>query len=213
MQIHLSKPGGQREGPFSLEQIKRDLAQGKYGDTDYWAWYDGLPGWVPLYTVPGISDKTSPTEAPTVAPPAEASAAPGGTPELPATPEVTRKLASGLPFSALEQIFILTTGEGQAATRSEVTTRIFEDVVGEEFGRIRQQVPRDVLVRCDAVERVHREGAIPESVWRVMAGLKPELVQQARAGAYRICVRVFPIESRDLVAAFFFYRKTAVTGQ
>src|SRR5258707_13589723 len=55
MQIHLSKPNGQREGPYTLDQINRDLASRKYSDTDYWAWYEGLDAWVPLHTVPGIS--------------------------------------------------------------------------------------------------------------------------------------------------------------
>jgi hypothetical protein len=208
MQIHLSKPGGKREGPFSIEQIQSDLAAGKYRDTDYWAWYEGLPEWVPLYAVPGGSERPLAVE-PSAPPPAEAAAAG----QIPAAPDAGRKIASGLPFSALEQIFILTTGEGPAATRSEVTTRIFQDVVGEDLGTIRQKVPRDVLARCEAVERVQREGAIPESVWRVMSGLKPELVQQARAGGYRICARIFPIETRDLVAAFFFYRKAEAVGQ
>src|SRR5215468_569318 len=54
MQIYLSKPAGQREGPFTVEQINQDLAAKKYKDTDYWAWYDGLSDWVPLHAVPGV---------------------------------------------------------------------------------------------------------------------------------------------------------------
>src|SRR4051812_23852873 len=54
MQIHLSKPGGQREGPFTVEQVNRDLAAGRYNDNDYWAWYEGLASWIPLHSVPGI---------------------------------------------------------------------------------------------------------------------------------------------------------------
>src|SRR5882672_7349321 len=54
MKIHLSKPGGQREGPFTLEQINRDLRARKYHDSDYWAWYDGLEAWIPLHAVPGV---------------------------------------------------------------------------------------------------------------------------------------------------------------
>ena len=34
MQIHLSKPGGQKEGPYTLEQIKQDLAANKYRDIE-----------------------------------------------------------------------------------------------------------------------------------------------------------------------------------
>src|SRR5437660_3307761 len=54
MQVHLSKPGGQREGPLTVEQINRDLAARKYNDSDYWAWYEGLESCVPLHAVPGI---------------------------------------------------------------------------------------------------------------------------------------------------------------
>src|SRR5436190_12089666 len=54
MQIHLSKPGGQREGPFTVEEINRDLAARKYSDNDYWASYDGIGSWVPLHSVPGV---------------------------------------------------------------------------------------------------------------------------------------------------------------
>src|SRR5438132_2162126 len=56
MQIHLATPGGEKQGPYTLEQINRDLAAKKYRDTDYWAWYDGAEAWVPLYSVPGISE-------------------------------------------------------------------------------------------------------------------------------------------------------------
>src|SRR2546427_11794637 len=55
MQIHLATPGGEKQGPYTLEQINRDLTAKKYRDTDYWAWYDGAEAWVPLYAVPGIS--------------------------------------------------------------------------------------------------------------------------------------------------------------
>ena len=55
MQIHLCKPGGQQEGPYPLEQIKQDLAANKYSDNDYWAWHEGIPKWVPLYLIPGLS--------------------------------------------------------------------------------------------------------------------------------------------------------------
>src|SRR5258706_6246509 len=56
LQIHLAKPGGEKQGPYTLEQINRDLAAKKYRDSDYWAWYDGADAWVPLYAVPGISE-------------------------------------------------------------------------------------------------------------------------------------------------------------
>jgi hypothetical protein len=83
MQIHLSKPGGQREGPFTIDQINRDLANRKYRDADYWAWYEGLDAWVPLHSVPGVLIlPESPAEPPPApkkapAPNAQASENPG----------------------------------------------------------------------------------------------------------------------------------------
>ena len=55
MQIYLAKPGGPRQGPYTVEQINADLAARKYRDDDFWAWHYGLPQWVPLYSVGGIS--------------------------------------------------------------------------------------------------------------------------------------------------------------
>src|ERR1051325_5806715 len=55
MQIYLARPGGQKEGPFTLEQINRDLAGGKYTANDYWAWHDGMASWTPLHALPGIN--------------------------------------------------------------------------------------------------------------------------------------------------------------
>ncbi len=54
MQIYLAKPGGPKEGPYSLEKINADLAARKYKDDDYWAWHEGLTAWVPLYSVGGV---------------------------------------------------------------------------------------------------------------------------------------------------------------
>ena len=55
MQIYLARPGGPRQGPYTVEQINADLAARKYRDEDFWAWHDGLPSWVPLYSVGGVS--------------------------------------------------------------------------------------------------------------------------------------------------------------
>jgi len=68
MQIYIAKPGSSKEGPFSLDQINRDLAARKYTDNDYWAWHEGLPQWVPLYEIPGVSSKAAPFSAPKPAP-------------------------------------------------------------------------------------------------------------------------------------------------
>jgi hypothetical protein len=53
MQIHIAR-GGQPVGPFSLEEVNRQLAAGTLSLSDQ-AWYDGAAGWAPLSTVPGVS--------------------------------------------------------------------------------------------------------------------------------------------------------------
>jgi hypothetical protein len=53
MQIHIARDGKQL-GPFSLEEINRQLAAGTLSVSDN-AWYEGISGWVPLSTVPGVS--------------------------------------------------------------------------------------------------------------------------------------------------------------
>ena len=55
MQIYLAEPGGPMQGPYTLEQINADLAARKYRDDAFWAWHEGLPAWVPLYSVGGVS--------------------------------------------------------------------------------------------------------------------------------------------------------------
>src|SRR6266567_5818382 len=119
MQIHLSKPNGQREGPFTLEQINRELAAKKYSDTDYWAWYEGLDAWVPLHTVPGISVLTDqPPEPLTLleASPDVEQSSRGERPSSFVTPQTTEasQVSSGMSSEALEQIFVFTSGEGPA---------------------------------------------------------------------------------------------------
>ncbi len=57
MQIHVARDGKQL-GPFSLEEINRQLAAGTLSLTDN-AWYEGAVGWAPLSTVPGVSASTS----------------------------------------------------------------------------------------------------------------------------------------------------------
>jgi len=259
MQIYLTLPGGQREGPYTLEEINRDLAAKKYSDTDYWAWYSGQNEWVPLHKVPGVvgSDDTTawvldpaaqassaaPAEPPASAPattstdnstasaiakgaqqPSAAASAeptastppPAPTPapaaDLPPAPDATptpldRKLFSGLPFAALEQVFILTTGDGPPASRSAVTARMLEETVGESLQRIRGSVSRDVLSRCAFMEQLRTQATLPTAAWSAMANFKLELVQAARAGLYKVCVRTFPIETGDLVCVFLFYNK------
>jgi hypothetical protein len=286
--IYLAKPGGQREGPYTLEQINHDLATKKYRDDDFWAWHEGLPSWMPLYSLPGVSGKAATVAVPEaerrpVAPKteprvvakveaqpaasatastaskaeveresealnaeaaasevgdppvaefrtgapkpaaawthiaesepeprrAEAATAPAAEPEpdSPAT-FVPASMSSGKPFSALEQIFILTTGEGPSAFPSDVTTARLVEAVGETLDNIRSKVPVDVIGRADAaVLKAIRSGSIPDSAWRALFAIKPAIAQQAQDGAYHLCVRAFPAEPNEAVALFLFYNK------
>jgi hypothetical protein len=53
MQIHIARDGKQL-GPFSLEEINRQVAAGTLSLSDN-AWYEGAAGWVPLSAVPGVT--------------------------------------------------------------------------------------------------------------------------------------------------------------
>ncbi len=225
MQIHLSKPGGQREGPYTLEQINRALAAGKFKSTEYWAWYEGLPEWIPLHSIAGVADgmpkaassgdteigafiapavsATRPVQPPTQAGPPQGQSAPTPPDSAPAQPEV----ASHMPFSALDQIFILSTAEGPAAAHAPMTTRMLEEVIGEDIESVRAIVPRDVIGQCKILEGMRGQASVPGDVWRAMAAFKPALLQKARAGDYRICVRTFELQGGELVSIFLFYNK------
>ena len=227
MKIHLSKPGGQMEGPFTVEQINRDLAAKKYQDTDYWAWYEGQGEWVPLHSVPGVLAGTQSLEVPgggtkveqraagdavglnpnTAAQAVSAAPTAAGQAREKTPPSFQQQLSSGMPFAALEQIFILTTEDGQAASHSAVTGGMLESVTGEELSAIRQSVPRHVISSCNFLEKLRGGGAFPDVAWRAVANLNPELVYQARQGKFRVCVRTFPIETGEMVTLLLFYNK------
>jgi len=53
MQVHIAR-NGQALGPFSLEEINRQLAVGTLSPSDL-AWYEGASGWIALSTVPGVT--------------------------------------------------------------------------------------------------------------------------------------------------------------
>jgi hypothetical protein len=57
MQIHIARDGKQL-GPFSLEEVNRQLAAGTLSLSDN-AWYEGASGWAPLSAVPGVSGGAS----------------------------------------------------------------------------------------------------------------------------------------------------------
>ena len=61
MQISIDR-GGQQFGPYSLEQVQEHLASGALLPTDN-AWHEGLPGWVPLSELPGVSAAGAPKAA------------------------------------------------------------------------------------------------------------------------------------------------------
>jgi hypothetical protein len=69
MQIHIARDG-KPVGPFSLEEVQRQLAAGTLSLTDQ-AWYEGAAGWAPLSTVPGVGNSASVGSIPTqpVSPP------------------------------------------------------------------------------------------------------------------------------------------------
>ena len=73
MQIHIARDGKQF-GPFSLEEINRQLAAGTLSLSDN-AWYEGASGWAPLSTVPGVTTSA-----------ATSAATPAATPSVAATP-------------------------------------------------------------------------------------------------------------------------------
>jgi hypothetical protein len=217
-----------------LDQINRDLAAKRLKELDYWAWYEGLDEWVPLHAVPGVvvpgaaagraaASSAPPTESPEPEPASveaapEPAAAPMPAPSEADAPAETRdappslreQLSSGLPFAALEQVFILTTGDGQAGSRSAVTSGMLQAVVGEDLETIRQSISRNAIGSCDFLERLRGGGSLPDVAWRALSNLKPELVQQARAGAFRVCIRTFPIETGDVVALILFYNKEKI---
>lgn len=228
IQIHLSKPGGQREGPYTLAQINCDLAAQKYQDTDYWAWQAGMAEWVPLYALPGVVARgaaaaasvatPAPEEVTTPANPQDSSTG-GLAAEVPPNasepaPEpdkglglIPPQVSSGLPFPALEHIFLFTTGEGLAASDSPAVGRMVEKIVGEGMSAVHQNTTRDVVANCNVGELLREDGSISDAVWRVMAAHRPALVEQARERAYRICVRTFRIEADTVVALVLFYNK------
>ena len=196
MQIYLSTPGGQREGPYTLEQIVQDLAANKYRDTDYWAWHEGLPEWVPLYQLPGIAKDADPNPASApVAEPEKESAAP--------SPQVS----SGMPAGALEQIFMFTTGDGPPLLQSPTVARMLKEIIGTDPEAFPIGIPRDVVARCAAAELLKPDGSISDAVWRAMAAHRPALVQQAREKLYHVCIRTFRIEADVVVALVLFYNK------
>jgi hypothetical protein len=88
MRIHIAR-NGQPMGPFSLEEVNRQLAAGTLSLSDQ-AWYEGAAGWAPLSTVPGVSSSASASSASPSPPPT--------TPPTPSVPVVVPP-ATGVPVT------------------------------------------------------------------------------------------------------------------
>ena len=52
MQVHIDR-GGQRLGPYSIEEVTNHLAEGTLQATDL-GWADGMPEWLPLPQALGV---------------------------------------------------------------------------------------------------------------------------------------------------------------
>lgn len=92
MQIHIARDG-QPVGPFSLEEVNRQLATGTLSLSDQ-AWYEGAAGWAPLSQVPGVSGSSRPS-------PPQADAATPSTPGPPAGGSVIAVTGSSAPTESL----------------------------------------------------------------------------------------------------------------
>ena len=103
MQIHIARDGKQL-GPFSLEEINRQLAAGTLSLSDN-AWYEGASGWAPLSTVPGVTGGASSSAT---IPPVTPSAAPAPTPPAgPVTPVVVTVAAPTEPLASWSLVLSL----------------------------------------------------------------------------------------------------------
>ena len=71
MQVHIDR-GGERFGPYSLEEVNAYLANGTLLPTDQ-AWEDGMADWVPIEQIPGVT--LAGGSAPPPPPPAPAAGA------------------------------------------------------------------------------------------------------------------------------------------
>lgn len=91
MQIHIARDG-KSVGPFSLEEVNRQLAAGTLSLSDQ-AWYEGAAGWAPLSTVPGVSS-TGPAGA-------MPSGQPQADPQVPSVPAAVTASAAGSSVTAI----------------------------------------------------------------------------------------------------------------
>eukprot|EP00665_Eupelagonemidae_sp_cell47_P016043 gene16043-biopygen5874 len=130
MQVHIDR-GGQRFGPYSVEQVNSHLAEGAILPTDL-GWTDGMPDWVPVTQVAGVTfadaAATAAVPPPTPAPTTDDTALQGGVPAIQtaAKPAGNKKLLIGvgagvgvLALAAVGYFVVypmLTNEEGEATT-------------------------------------------------------------------------------------------------
>jgi hypothetical protein len=112
-----------------------------------------------------------------------------------------------MPASALEEIFMFTTGDGPSVVESPTVAQMLKEIIGEDPSSLPVGIPRDVVARCAVGELLKPDGSISDAVWRAMAAHRPAIVQQARDRLYRVCVRTFGIEADAIVALVLFYNK------
>ncbi len=62
MEIHIDR-GGQRYGPYSLEDARNYLADGSLLPTDL-AWHEGMSDWLPLRQIAGIGNSPAASAPP-----------------------------------------------------------------------------------------------------------------------------------------------------
>lgn len=103
MQIHIARDGKQL-GPFSLEEVNRQLAAGMLSLSDL-AWYEGAAGWAALSTVPGVGVSAPPAAAPVS--PAAVPVSPAAVPASPAAVPTAVAPAGLVPVRKTEQLAVL----------------------------------------------------------------------------------------------------------
>ena len=74
MQVHVDR-GGERYGPYSLEDVNTYLENGTLLPTDQ-AWQDGMPDWMPITQIPGVTAPGGAAAPPPPPAPAAGSACP-----------------------------------------------------------------------------------------------------------------------------------------
>lgn len=100
MQIYLAR-NGQREGPFSMDEVRGRLASGAAQSADL-AWYEGAAGWLPLHQVPGL-------DVPQPIPPAGAMPPPMP-PPMPAQPATAAPAKSSGPAAVWVIVVLVLVG-------------------------------------------------------------------------------------------------------